>query len=97
MGNKWTQAFVNAYVAVIGPIADSVFGEDEVLEPIAVIVDDDRTVYEEYIAPLAEDTQEVIIDPIIEYTEEVVEDLKEDTASILKWGAAIGLLYVALK
>ena len=67
------------------------------LEPIAVIVGPDETIYEEYIVPLAEETEEVIVEPIIDYIEPIVEELKEDTVSMLKWGAAIGLLYVALK
>ena len=78
-------------------VLDPIYGDGGVLEPIAVIVNPDETIYEEYIEPAAEEASEVILDPIIDYTEEVIEDLKEDTVSILKWGAAIGLLYVALK
>ena len=78
-------------------LLDPVFGDGAVLEPIAVVIDPDETIYEEYIEPIPEETSEVIIDPIIDYVEPLVEDLKEDTVSILKWGAAIGLLYVALK
>ena len=94
---KFTQAFGTIYVNTFGGIADYLLGEGAVLEPVAVVVDPDRTVYEEYVVPVAEETSEVILDPIVEYTEEVLEDLKEDTESILKWAAAIGLLYVALK
>ena len=47
---------------------------------------------EEYIEPIVED-----IEDIYEDTLDIAEDLEDKAVQYLKWGAAIGLLYVALK
>jgi len=62
-------------------VLDPYYGDGGFLEPITILVDKDRTVREEYVEPLVD-----YITPSLVKTE-----------SYLKWGAAIGLLYVALK
>ena len=66
-------------------VLDPYYGEGGVLEPVTIIVDKDRTVKEEY------------VEPIVDYYEDTIEPSLVKAESYLKWGAAIGLLYVALK
>ena len=43
-------------------VLNPIYGEGGFLEPVTVIVDPDRTVYEEYIEPRVEDVQEYVED-----------------------------------
>ena len=86
---KWTKEGTAQFVY---DTLDPLYGEGGSLEPVTVLVDPDRTVKEEYIEPIVED-----IEDIYEDTLDIAEDLEDKAVQYLKWGAAIGLLYVALK
>ena len=90
---KWSWEGTKQFVAETSyDLLDPLYGDGGALEPVTVIVDPDRTVKEEYIEPIVED-----IEDIYEDTLDIAEDLEDKAVQYLKWGAAIGLLYVALK
>lgn len=72
---------------------DPIYGQGGFLEPVTVIVDPDRTVREEYVAPIVEDIEEVFTDTY----ENILEPAADKAESYLKWGAIIGVAYLLLK
>jgi hypothetical protein len=63
---------------------DPIYGEGGIFEPVTVIIDPDRTVYEEYIEPK-------VVDPIVEYRDQYFEPVTDTAKDV-----ALGLGVVAL-
>ncbi len=58
---KWSWTGTKQFVAETSyDILDPIYGEGGVLEPVTVIVDPDRTVKEEYIAPAIDYSQDAL-------------------------------------
>jgi hypothetical protein len=83
----WYDKTKNRIAAGIYTVLDPIYGEGGFLEPVTVIVDPDRTVYEEYIEPKVEDVQEYVDD----WKDDNLDTIT-DTASNVALG--VGLLAV---
>ena len=84
------------YDDTIGAAGDYVFGEGGILEPVTVVVDPDRTIYEEYIEePL--DTAGGMWDDVFDWGGDVIDRGEEFTEKAGLYAAGVLALYLLLR
>ncbi len=75
---KWSVKGTKQYIAETSyDLLDPLYGEGGVLEPVTVIVDPDRAIIPEYVAPAIVEYVEPAVEKVEEYSQDAMDTFRE--------------------